>query len=147
MRKSLQALLSHRAAMHGYGSEDALRLLSPWYWLAHLGRHIRYSAWRLRERFFGHRHVLIKDYNDRGDTIAVLHHAANDEYTVVCEICFIMEIKYRTSSLHQARRIYDALRNEAWTIVAHYHSLEPGDADCCDAFIDALNDLAKRYQR
>ena len=57
-----------------------------------------------------------------------------------------MEITHKTTSQQQARRIYTAVRDEVWQLENQYRCNRTS-ADALDIFLDALDDLAARYQR
>lgn len=146
MIHTFQTFLSNRAAMHGYGPEDAYRLLNPLYWALLWARCLCYSTKRWYAHWFGHSRVILRDVNDHGDSISVVRSLVGNEFVVRCEICFIMEITHKTTSQQHARRVYTALRDEVWQLEKQYRG-SCTSADALDVFLEALDDLAARYQR
>jgi hypothetical protein len=146
MIQTFQTFLANRAAMHGYGPEEAYRLLNPLYWVVHWGRRLRYSTKRWYGHWFGHSRVILRDSNEYGDSISVIRSLRGNEFVVRCEICFIMEITHTTASQHHAQRVYTAVRDAVWQLEKQYRS-QPANAGDLEVFLEALADLAARYQR
>lgn len=132
--------------MHGYAPHEAFRLLNPLYWVGYWTRCARWELKKVHRHYFGHHRVVFKDENESGDTIAVVRKLMSEEYVVECEIRFIMQITYKTTSHHQARRVFSMLRDEVWHLAALYRT-NAHSADALDGFLEALEEVAQRYQR
>jgi len=146
MIHTFQTFLASRAAMLGYPPEEAYRLLNPLDWALRLARSLRYSAQRWYGHWFGHSRVILRDVNEYGDSISVVLSLSGNQFVVRCEICFIMEITHTTTSQQQAQRVYTAMRDAVWRLEKQYRS-EPAKANALDVFLEALDRVAKRYQR